>query len=132
MSQAENIDSTTPPEIPVGPAAPVSNPPIPRAALEHAIEALVALLDALDPDPDLEPNGDEEPSLGWPNPDRRAGAASQHSLCPEVRDGDNEPSLGWSDMEARYGQYDHLARQGLEHEHDGSEPSLGWQRCSRG
>jgi hypothetical protein len=84
-------------------------------------------LDLQEPDPELEPNGDEEPSLGWPNPDGRAGHASQHRLYPEERDGDGEPSLGWSDMEARYGKYDYLARQGLEEEHDGSEPSLGWQ-----
>ncbi len=39
--------------------------PTARAALEQAIEGLIALLDALEPDPDLEENGDDEPSLGW-------------------------------------------------------------------
>jgi hypothetical protein len=57
MSQADNTLSTTPPEIP-GPAA------VQRVAVERAVEALIDLLDALDPDSDLEANGDDEPSLG--------------------------------------------------------------------
>ena len=36
---------------------------IPRDAIERAIEALIALLDHADLDPDLEANGDLEPSL---------------------------------------------------------------------
>jgi hypothetical protein len=42
-----------------------------RASIEAEIEWLIALLDAVDGDPDLEPHsddepgGDEEPSLGW-------------------------------------------------------------------
>lgn len=44
----------------------------PRAVLEQAIEALIAVLDTIESDPDLEPAGDEEdghaddlePSLG--------------------------------------------------------------------
>lgn len=36
-----------------------------RARIEAAIERLVALLDAIDGDPDLELMGDDEPSLGW-------------------------------------------------------------------
>jgi len=35
-----------------------------RQQAEEAIEQLIALLDALDGDADLEPNGDLEPSLG--------------------------------------------------------------------
>jgi hypothetical protein len=54
MSQADNTHSTTPPEIPAD--------AVPRAVVERAIEALIVLLDALDPDPDLESNGDDEPS----------------------------------------------------------------------
>lgn len=36
-----------------------------RARIEATIERLVALLDAIDGDPDLELMGDDEPSLGW-------------------------------------------------------------------
>lgn len=36
-----------------------------RARAEAMIEELIDILDALDGDPDLEANGDEEPWLGW-------------------------------------------------------------------
>lgn len=48
-----------------------------RARLERAIEAAIALLDALDGDPDLEETGDAEPSLGRPETDF---GAQQHGL----------------------------------------------------
>lgn len=38
---------------------------LPRHRIENAIEALIALLDASELDPDLEPHADDEPSLGW-------------------------------------------------------------------
>ena len=103
-----------------------------REDLERTIELLVTLLDHAEPDPDLEPSGDEEPSLGWPIPDPRWGdrtmdmtggddregdtanrepslgwqnEGSQSCLFGQVDDGDNEPSLGWTDMEGRYGRY---------------------------
>jgi hypothetical protein len=76
MSQADNTHNTTLPEIP-GPAA------VPRPLVERVIEALIVLLDSLDPDPDLEPNGDEEPSLGDGGDDR------------ELDEADDEASLGW-------------------------------------
>lgn len=40
-----------------------------RERIEHHLDCAKALIDALDflaRDPDLEPNGDDEPSLGWP------------------------------------------------------------------
>ncbi|CAN7583886.1 hypothetical protein [Rhizobium leguminosarum] len=37
-----------------------------RDRLEAQIEALIGLLDLLDDDPDLEPDNDNEPSLGAP------------------------------------------------------------------
>lgn len=37
-----------------------------RERLEAQIEALIGLLDLLDDDPDLEPDNDNEPSLGAP------------------------------------------------------------------
>lgn len=38
--------------------------PVTRHELEDYIASLIDLLDSIEPDPDLEPNGDEEPSLG--------------------------------------------------------------------
>lgn len=37
----------------------------PRHAIEAEIERLIAILDFQDGDPDDEPIGDDEPSLGW-------------------------------------------------------------------
>ncbi|GGE24979.1 hypothetical protein GCM10011390_50490 [Aureimonas endophytica] len=36
-----------------------------RRALADEIERLLRIIDALDGDPDLEPDADGEPSLGW-------------------------------------------------------------------
>lgn len=75
-----------------------------RQALESRAErhlslatALIAMLDVMDGDPDL------EPALagldGGPQDDRESDGL-EHG---EGDDADREPSLGWSDMEARYG-----------------------------
>ncbi len=45
---------------------PTTAPPS-RALLEQAVERLIAVIDQLDPDPDLEDNADDELSLGWAN-----------------------------------------------------------------
>lgn len=37
-----------------------------RRHIEGEIERLIAMLDLLDTDPDLEPDNDNEPWLGWP------------------------------------------------------------------
>mgnify|MGYP001605799050 CR=1 FL=1 len=37
-----------------------------RRSVEDAIEGLLAVLDQLDGDPDLEDDGNAEPTLGWP------------------------------------------------------------------
>lgn len=37
--------------------------PTPRQLLEQAVECLIQYMDAVDPDPDLEDGGDDEPSL---------------------------------------------------------------------
>ena len=70
-----------------------------RRAVESTIEDLISLLDALDEDPDLEPNGDEEPdsddepSLGRPD------AVVNQTVSPggtddwELDRADSEPSL---------------------------------------
>ena len=87
--------------------------PIRRQFIEDRIERLIAILDAADPDPDL------EPSL--------AGG-----ICTDDREGDSaddEPELGWTgdvDQERALrslriaGEYNHS-----ESEHDDREPSLG-------
>jgi hypothetical protein len=70
----------------------------PRAVLEQAIEALIAVLDTIEPDPDLEEPGDledgedpdMEPSLGGAGYWTDAGL--QHDL--EQDKSDDEPSLG--------------------------------------
>jgi hypothetical protein len=80
--------------------------PLSRAELERVIDALITMLDEIDPDPDLEdngdtePNGDEdEPSLG--SLDRQSqerwssGAnATTWDLDRELDTADDEPSLG--------------------------------------
>jgi hypothetical protein len=59
-----------------------------RELLATAIECLIALLDLQEPDPELEPNGDEEPSLGWTADGR--GMNDDR----ELDKADDEPSLG--------------------------------------
>ncbi|WP_152044912.1 hypothetical protein [Aureimonas psammosilenae] len=106
-----------------------------RASIRHAladeIDRLLNLIDALDDDPDLEPSGDEEPSLGWPNPmgerqdthrscapyqyagngvdDRELDEAeSRQDDAGDNRemDDDDEHSLGWGDFRATEGAFD--------------------------
>ena len=90
--------------------------PTPREAIERAIEALVVLLDAFEPDPDLEPAGDEEdgheadlePSLGGGGTWTDAGL--QYDLEEDRSDyepdADAEPSLGWTTSGAIVGDDD--------------------------
>ncbi|MEM7192944.1 MAG: hypothetical protein AAF405_08825 [Pseudomonadota bacterium] len=111
-----------------------------RKLVESAIDRLVQLLDEIDPDPD------DEPSLGWPpstlypqNPsagydtgDNREGygAAGQYSRLHEGDDepsSDEEPSLRWADMEARYNRFGYLSGNELEDDQVDGEASLGWQ-----
>ncbi|WP_024281210.1 hypothetical protein [Xanthobacter sp. 126] len=69
-----------------------------RACLGAAIEALVDILDRLEPEPDLEPDNDDEPSLGWCNgaPTSRYGGDDDREAEDEHDEdgGDREPSLG--------------------------------------
>lgn len=90
-----------------------------RKRTEAAIEALVALLDELDIDPDLEPDedaedgGDDEPSLGAPEVGLSGGLYYHEAARPLVRTGTPRRSqLSWS-----AGGYDDR-----EDEHDGREP----------
>jgi hypothetical protein len=61
--------------------------------LENAVENLLAFLDTMEPDPDLEdeegePDNDAEPSMGWTEQEARWGRYM------EVQGDDLEPSLG--------------------------------------
>jgi hypothetical protein len=71
---------------------PITNPPGGRELLATAIECLIALLDLQEPDPELEANGDEEPTLGW-TADGRIG--DDRGDERELDTADDEPSLGW-------------------------------------
>ena len=64
-----------------------------RVDLEARIEEMIALLDTIDGDPDLEDGADDEPSLGG-HPKYRNGRL-EYDLegCAD----DAEPSLGWSE-----------------------------------
>lgn len=44
-----------------------------RARMEAAVERLLAMMDAMDADPDLEPDVDRENSLGWSESEGRDG-----------------------------------------------------------
>ncbi|MCK0207532.1 hypothetical protein MWN33_05735 [Starkeya koreensis] len=73
-----------------------------RQRAEAAIEGLLALLDELE-DPDLEPDNDDEPTMGW------CEGAAGYGLCPTLADecedgGDAEHSLGWREQMAGRGQ----------------------------
>ena len=85
---------------------------------ERRVRWLTAVTDEREMD-----QADDEPAFGWSaNVDQRS--LTQGLSC----DGnENEPSLGWTDMEARYGRYGWLSTSDREDEHDGGEPSLGWQ-----
>jgi hypothetical protein len=74
----------------------VARPGSLRHAVEAQIEQLIAFLDWIDADPDLESTGDREPSLcgltADPNPMRGDG---RFPLDAE-QEADDEPSLGWT------------------------------------
>lgn len=61
-----------------------------RASLEAHIDRCIAMLDSIDPDPDLEDTGDFEPWLAG-DPTNDAGQDIEDDPC------DDEPSLGWPD-----------------------------------
>lgn len=72
-----------------------------RAELENHIERLIALLDSIDGDPDLEPSiiGGRDPVTGKPILDDREGGDVSDEGEPHDWDdeegGDLEPSMGW-------------------------------------
>lgn len=67
-----------------------------RAKVEEYIEELIALLDVLDGDPDLEDNNDAEPSIG--NQGRYINGKLEYDLEDDASD--DEPNLGWSEYQS--------------------------------
>lgn len=59
---------------------------IEREAIETAIEALIAVLDVIDGDPDIEESGDLEPSL----------AHTVHGGCCDSDEPDLEENEAWA------------------------------------
>lgn len=103
-----------------------------RRAAEDEIERLIALLDAIDPDPDLEDDpyleeeGLDEPWLGAPERSAIRGQAPWAAGWDDDRereDEHDEPDLGALEIvdQSRWGA---LASD-LEDEFDGREPSFG-------
>ncbi len=117
------------------PRLPAADPglPLTRRKIEQHVDASIDLLDTLDPDPDLEPDlagystgmdsregddpdlepdSDDEPSLGWQGPSGWLGESTDQSMPDFYANAD--------------------AGCGLEDEHGGGEPdvddefSLGW------
>jgi hypothetical protein len=68
-----------------------------RDRLQQAIEALVDVLDSLEPDPDLEDNGDDELTGDEePMPGATTGFHQGHAWAVPTDEADEaEPSLGW-------------------------------------
>jgi hypothetical protein len=88
-----------------------------RRDVEEAIERLLAVLDAADPDPDLEANGDAEPSL--------AGYPHDCGGDLEFDPSEDEHSLGSLDRRIDQTGWAQGLGGDYEQEHDGREPSLG-------
>lgn len=85
-----------------------------RQHLEQMIEIAIALLDAIDGDPDLEETGDLEPYLAWvgagPGVCCTDGDREDDECDKGEPEQDDEPSLGWTDEEAEKGTgYAYLA-----------------------
>ena len=102
-------------------------PPELRAKMEEAIERLLAILDAVDPDPEAEPRlGSNEDHAGW-----RATGDQRHWGNSGTEDREDEPegpepSLGWTASIIQAGRGWLGGLDDAEQEHDGREPSLGW------
>ena len=116
-----------------------------RKEASAEVERLIALLDRIGPDPDLEENGDNdadvsehEPSLGsvdnFLNQTKWAaggGNDTEHTIDREGDEHDgresdtDEPSLGSVDNNIDQRSWALGMDDDREHEHDGKEPSLG-------
>lgn len=74
-----------------------------RAAIGDRLDAMIAFLDATEPDPDLEPDADGEPSLGWTNVWQQKGSDDDREFDCDSDEADaatgtadDEPRLGWT------------------------------------
>ncbi|MGO6875572.1 hypothetical protein ACCS85_27590 [Rhizobium ruizarguesonis] len=99
-----------------------------RETIESYVEQLIALLDLFDGDPDLEDNGDSEPSIG--STPQCIGNACLEDLelddCDDEEGGDEEPTMGWSNPEGLRTHIPEEANQITDFDYD--EGSLGWDR----
>lgn len=68
-----------------------------RERIEATIEAMIAMLDELDGDADLEPDTDAEPSLGWR--EAAAGCGCDHTMFNDEAEED-PAELGIADRDA--------------------------------
>lgn len=82
--------------------------PAMRRQMEEAVERLIAVLDSLDGDTDLEPDNDAEQTgtetLGGGFRNSPFGDDDEDSHDAEAGDADREPTLGWSEGESLTGQ----------------------------
>jgi hypothetical protein len=114
--------------------------PAMRKRLEATIESLIALMDEIAGDPDLEETGDDEESLGWtergPGSLGSDGGDDREADDSDDEDGgDSEPTLGSiGSGSAGLSQQWWAAGAGDEREEDDDhEPLMGWsERCSQG
>lgn len=86
-----------------------------RHKIERAIDVLIALLDAADGDPDL------EPSLGY-NPYGSNDAEGEHD--GREPDEDGEPDLGWTENVMQGGPSWFPIGWGVDHEADPAESGI--------
>lgn len=103
-----------------------------RVQMAAAIERLIAVMDALDGDSDLEDTADDEPSLTWPE-DQDGGGRRPVGWSFETdleQEADDEPSLGslggTGPGSTYFSQEDWWdgANDDTEDEHDGREPDV--------
>ena len=88
------------------------------------VSRLIDLLDRLDDDPDLEPGGDDEPSLGFTPHGHLWFDAGDDRELDDVDDedsGDAEPSLASLENRPNQEAWAIGARRDMEDEHDGRE-----------
>lgn len=102
-----------------------------RLSIATTVERLIDMLDAMEPDFDLEETGDDEPSIGWANSQQGMGGGSgaygplddeREDACEDegaqcedegaciqsqphdaLDEGNDEPFLGWSERQSEVG-----------------------------
>jgi hypothetical protein len=107
---------------PSEPTAFLAVTPSMRQKLAATCEALIALLDEIDGDENLEETADDEPLLGWPNGKRPTAEMScdqdrEHDDCDLETSHDDERELGWQNEGSQASLHSSM--------YDG-EPDLGW------